>query len=59
MVPVRQVVYPKNDTVQLVLERPLAGQAVVHAGYGTNPPTLPMDMERQMPVLAFTDVPVE
>lgn len=58
-VPIRQVVYPKNDTVQLVLERPLAGNAVVHAGYGANPPMMPMDMERQLPVLAFYGVAVE
>lgn len=57
-VPIRQVVYPKNDTVQLVLERPLAGNAVVHAGYGANPPLMPMDMERQLPVLAFSGLPV-
>lgn len=57
-VPVRQVIYPKNDTVQLVLERPPTGAAVVHAGYGLNPATLPMDLERLLPILAFTGLPV-
>jgi hypothetical protein len=32
---------------------------VVHGGYGCDPATLPSDMERQMPMLAFYGVPVE
>lgn len=57
--PIEKIVYPGNATIQLVLTRTVTGQAVVHGGFGINPPTVPMDMERYIPMLGFYDVTVE
>jgi sialate O-acetylesterase len=57
-VPVKQVSYPGNDTIILALEHPLQGTAFVDGAPGLNPPPVPMDMERLMPMLAFYGVPV-
>ena len=57
-VPITQVVYPGGSIVQLVLERPLTGAAVVHGGYGVAPASVPMDAERFMPMLGFCQAPV-
>jgi sialate O-acetylesterase len=58
-VAVEKVVYPGNATAQLVLNRALQGPARVHGGYGANPTTVPMDMERFIPMLGFHGVAVE
>lgn len=50
---VQKVVYPGNNTVQLVLSRPISGNAVVHGAYGADPDIVPMDIERFIPMLAF------
>lgn len=57
-VPLTQVVYPGGPMVQLLLERALSGPAVVHGGYGVAPASVPMDIERFMPMLAFYRAPV-
>ena len=57
-VPVRQISYPGNDTIVLMLVRPLQGPAYVDGAPGLNPPPVPMDMERLLPILAFYGVPV-
>ncbi len=59
VVPVEKVVYPKDARVQLVLRRAIEGAAIVHGGYGFNPATVPMDMERFIPMLGFHGVVVE
>jgi sialate O-acetylesterase len=58
-VPVEEATYPGGDRIRLRLARPLAGAAVVHAGGGMNPPPVPLDIERLMPILAFHGQPVE
>jgi hypothetical protein len=57
-VEITQVVYPMDTTVELVLERPLQGKAVLHGGWGTDPQTVPMDMERFLPILGFYGVQI-
>jgi hypothetical protein len=54
-----EVVYPGGSKILLRLARALGGNAVVHGGFGCDPATLPADMERQMPMLAFYKVLVE
>ncbi|HVF09901.1 MAG TPA: sialate O-acetylesterase [Abditibacteriaceae bacterium] len=58
-VDVTGVVYPGGAKVILRLSRVLHDGAVVHGGFGCDPATLPADMERMMPMLAFYGVPVE
>jgi hypothetical protein len=58
VVPIDKVVYPQNNNVRLFLTRPLKGKTVVHGGYGFNPPTAPMDVERFMPMLGFWGVEI-
>jgi hypothetical protein len=58
-VEITEVVYPGGSKILLRLVRALRGNAVVHGGFGCDPATLPADMERQMPMLAFYQVPVE
>lgn len=55
---VRRVVYPGDHTVKLELDRPVGENGKVHAGYGFNPVTMPMDYERLMPILAFANVAI-
>jgi sialate O-acetylesterase len=50
---IAQVVYPGGPIVRLVLERALSGSAAVHGGFGLAPASVPMDMERFMPMLGF------
>lgn len=59
VVPVTAVTYPGGPNVQLSLGRPLSGAAVVHGGYGLAPASVPMDIERFMPMLGFHAAPVE
>jgi hypothetical protein len=40
-------------SVHLFLGRPLSGKAVVHGAWGFNPPVVPCDMDRVMPMLGF------
>jgi len=56
---ISEVAYPGGAKIVLRLSRVLHGKAVVHGGFGCDPATLPADMERQMPMLAFYGVPVE
>ena len=58
-VPLAAVIYPLNHTIQLRLARPLAGAAVVHGAYGYNPTLAPVDMDRVVPILSFSQVPIE
>ncbi len=59
-VPVSKVVFGiAPDKINLELAQPLAGGGKVHCGMGCDPPILPIDFERQLPILAFYDVPVE
>lgn len=55
--PVEKILYFHRDSVRLMLGRSVRGLARVSCGYGENPETLPVDVERQLPVLAFHDVP--
>jgi hypothetical protein len=57
-VDITEVIYPGGTKILLRLVRALGGNAVVHGGFGCDPATLPADMERQRPVLAFYGVPV-
>ena len=57
-IPVESATYPGNNTVNLKLTRPPSGKAVVHSAFGIDPPTVPMDMERFIPILGFYDVPI-
>lgn len=52
LVPVDAAVYYRRDTVRLHLERALQGTATVSCGYGEDPETLPVDVERRLPILA-------
>jgi hypothetical protein len=56
-VPIAKVVYFHRDSVKLFLARPPRGRALVSCGHGEDPDALPMDVERQLPVLAFDAVP--
>jgi sialate O-acetylesterase len=58
LVPLASIDYPLDATIQLVLERPLVGNAVVHGAFGYNPPIVPVDMNRLMPMLGFYGLPV-
>ena len=51
--------YPAGNKAVIRLLRPLQGAATVSAGEGPNPPTLPIDVERLMPILAFHAFPIE
>lgn len=57
-VEITQVEYRRN-TVRLSLAQAPQGRAVVHGAFGTNPPIVPMDMERMMPMLGFYGLVVE
>jgi hypothetical protein len=55
--PIEKVLYFHRDSAKLFLAKAPKGPVRVSCGYGENPETLPMDVERQMPVLAFHGVP--
>jgi hypothetical protein len=57
-VEVKRVEYTGTAMIRLQLGRPLSGKAVVHGGYGYNPPPVPMDMDRALPMLGFHGLPV-
>lgn len=57
-VPIAAVIYPIDQTIQLRLTRPLVGEAVVHGAYGYNPALAPVDMDRVLPILGFSQVVV-
>lgn len=57
-IPVESEVYYRRDTARLRLGRDPAGALRVSCGYGEDPDTLPIDVERQMPVLACHAFPV-
>jgi hypothetical protein len=52
-VPVDKVVYPGDTTIRLSMGRAVSGAGCVHGGFGINPATLPVDMERLIPMLCF------
>ncbi|MEO7425001.1 MAG: sialate O-acetylesterase [Fibrobacteria bacterium] len=56
-IPIDKVLYFHRDSVKLFLARPPRGPTRVSCGYGENPDLLPVDVERQMPVLSFHSVP--
>lgn len=58
VIPVERVVYFHRDSVRLQLARPMGKAASVSCGYGEDPDALPVDVERQMPALAFHAVPI-
>jgi sialate O-acetylesterase len=53
VIPIEKLIHFHRDSVKLFLTRPVKGTARISCGYGENPGTLPIDIERQMPVLAF------
>lgn len=57
-VPIDKIGFPGDARVVLTLARSMGGNAVVHGGYGANPATVPMDMERVLPMLGFHGLPV-
>lgn len=52
-----KILYFHRDSVKLFLAKAPRGAVRVSGGYGENPDTLPLDVERQLPVLAFHGVP--
>jgi sialate O-acetylesterase len=58
VVPVEKAIFFHRDSVRLQLGRPLGNNAVISCGYGEDPDALPLDVERQMPALAFHAVPI-
>ncbi|MEI6809258.1 MAG: sialate O-acetylesterase [bacterium] len=58
VVEIKRVEYTSSAMIRLQLGRPLSGPASVHGGYGYNPPPVPMDMDRAMPMLGFYGMPV-
>ncbi len=58
VIPIGAVTYPGDATIRLALTRPLAGNPVVHGAYGQAPPSVPLDIERMMPMLGFWSVPI-
>lgn len=58
-VEVTKVQYTLGPRVRLHLARALGVKAVVHGGYGFNPPIVPMDAPRMMPMLGFAGLAVE
>jgi sialate O-acetylesterase len=56
-VPIEKILYFHRDSVKLFLAKAPRGSVRVSCGYGENPDALPMDVERQMPVLAFHGIP--
>ncbi len=59
VVEVKKVAYPGGAVVRLELGRALEEAAVVHGAYGDNPPPVPCDIVRMMPMLGFYGLPVE
>ena len=59
VVPIEAAQYPGGNKVVLRLARAALGKAVVHGGYGRNPPPPPYDMVRFVPMLAFWGLAVE
>ncbi len=55
---ITEAIFPGGPKILLRLSRTLGGNAVVHGGFGCDPATIPADMERQSPMLAFYGVPV-
>jgi sialate O-acetylesterase len=58
VVPIAAVTYPGDSTILLAVGRSLMENAVVHGGYGQAPATVPLDIERLMPMLGFWAVPI-
>lgn len=58
VIPVEQAVHYRRDTVRITLARPVSGSATVSGGYGEDPDALPVDVERQLPVLSFHGFPI-
>lgn len=56
-VPITTIEY-KGKEVHLKLVRSLEGSAVVHGAYGANPPMVPLDIDRMIPMLAFYNVKI-
>lgn len=57
-VPVEKILYFHRDSVKLFLANLPKGTARISCGHGENPDTLPVDVERLMPVLAFHGIAV-
>jgi len=56
-VDITQIEY-KGSEVYLKLLRRLEGSAVIHGAYGANPPMVPLDIDRMIPMLAFYNVKI-
>ncbi|MEA3431859.1 MAG: sialate O-acetylesterase [candidate division WOR-3 bacterium] len=56
-VDITQVEY-KGSEVYLKLLRRLEGSAVIHGAYGANPPMVPLDIDRMIPMLAFYNIKI-
>jgi hypothetical protein len=59
IVPISNVEYPRDHTIRIHTERALAGKAFVDGAWGANPPIVPMDNERFLPMLGFSGVQIE
>jgi sialate O-acetylesterase len=53
VVAIDKILYFHRDSVKLHLARSVKGDVHVSAGYGEDPDTLPVDVERLIPILAF------
>ncbi len=53
--PVSRLFYPMDHRLEIHLARAARGRVFISAGWGENPPQMPQDTERRMPILAFTD----
>lgn len=54
VIAIEKITYPTPRTIALHLERAAAVGAHVHGGWGFNPHQVPVDMERQLPMLGFS-----
>lgn len=57
-VTIQRILYPMDNRIEILLSRPLDAEARVSAGFGENPPTLPWDVDRRLPILAFHHQPI-
>lgn len=59
VVPIEKVIYTGSAKIQLALGRAFRGKGTVHGGYGITPASVPIDVERFLPMLAFYAMEVQ
>ena len=52
-IPVTDIYFPNNASIQIELARQPTGHLKVSGGWGSSPSTVAVDMERRMPILGF------